>query len=948
MQLPSTYTTQEKLKSLSERLGYVARDKKNAYANYVDTKVRSENLQHNLSLTISHIILKLKFLDRSKSVFEKIINEYNKANKTTLTFDNFEKIGWVRIVFQEVVLPKLINSLIWQVGYYEKEGKPIEIPEDKTDFVHCLRVYYERCFKDAKLTITQSELENVLSESASNEVTIEFLKEQKIVSFDEKNNIYNWHSGNEYIRHLRNEIASTLWLLVSGENPTIDEFRKYFKLTEGAGIWIDNLNWYLRPRNTIKISELAVEFLNTESDLLKSDDEFRKIWLDSENFRHVQIADEIPVVQFNYDNTYDFIESVNYYKFRYHDAFDYQRTRSFCYSILRIIVTNEPKHSQPYQNSLRILKDTGKPYLVWTLYCEIPKHFPYLIPYLLTDTELIPIAFKLIDKIEIDDDFLKEQSSNNDKKEEERLEFVNQLWFEVFDYTLEQFASFRSNEDEKGNVIVKVLIDLAENVFKHNAYNRNNNIRHNALRKRYDEALKLLSNQRIKEFNVYPPPLINPRIIISLLPHISDYLKNKLTSTYPEHTEFLNVKSGFFDLSIEMLRLANMRFAEGEISNVQNEKLIETTEELVTSINEYLTGFYIQKEIEILDFNGKIEKKKAHRGVSEFGFEIIDWGFLFLLFEKNGSLESFNNKFSEALDFKTDADKYNEQNREQFEKIKLYLKSLMLGFISTNQKKSLYEFNSLPVNDTLVKLEKWIIELSLLYSIDDLPNKRIDVFNEMLSVFGYDMYHQHLISLLYKSINYFKDATADDFVKTYFASSNDIRQMLTAINILESKEQRNIISQRISEVKIEEYIDQVFTITELQYALIEAINSETHWEKFTKPLIDRIQAHFKKVQHNDYNREKLLFEVNLLLAFKEKDFTKLSAIEVPKKPYVNPAEDKEMLQTKKFYVALFKLFNDKNYDDAITLFNSLWTDNQKNIRYAFHLYQARTLKAIIA
>lgn len=865
-----------------------------------------------------------------------------------MTFDDFEKIGWVRIISDEVVMPRLINSFVWQVGYYEKEGKPIEIPKGKKEITRCLRIYYERCFEEAKLTINQSELEDILSEYASKEVTIDFLKEREIISFDEAQNIYSWNTGNEYARHLRNEIASTLWLLISRVKATLEEFKLYFKLTNGAEIWIDSLKGYLNNQKTSKIAELAVEFLNTENDLLKTDNEFEKIWLDSENYTHVQITDEIPVVQFNYDSTFDFIESVNYHKFRHHGVFDYQRTRSFCYSILRIIVSNESQHPQPFQDTLKILKDTSKPYLVWALYSEIPKHFPFLIPYLLTDTELVPIAFKLIDEIEIDDDFLKEQSGNNERKEEERFEFVNQLWLEIFEYMLEQFSSFHSYEDEKGKVVAKVLINLAENVFKHNSYNRNNNIKHNALRKRYDEALKLLSSQRIKHFNVYPPPLINPRIIISLLPHISDYLKNKLTFTSPQYPEFLNIESGLFDLSIEILRLANMRLAESEVSNEQNEKLIKPTKELVASLYEYLTNFYIQREIEILAFNGKTEKKKAHRGVTDFGFEIIDWGFLFLLFEKYGSLESFNNKFSESLDFNIDADKYDKQNREQLEKVKMYVKSLMLGFISINQKKSFYEFNGFPVDDTLRKLEKWIKELSLLYSVDDLPNKRIDVFNEMLSVFGYDMYFQHLISLLFKSINYFKDATADEFVKNYFASSNDIRQMLTAINILNSKDQRKIISQRIENVKIDEYIKQVFTITELQYALIEAINSDSHWEKFTKPLIDRIQAHFKKVRHHDDNRERLLFEVNLLLAFKEKDFNKLSAIEVPKKPYVNPSEDKETLQTKIFYIALFKLYNDKNYDEAITLFNSLWTDNPKNIRYAYHLYHARTLKAISA
>lgn len=948
MQLPSTYTTQEKLKSLSERLSYLARDKKNTYANYIDTNVKSENLQYNLSLTISHIIIKLKFIDRDKSVFEQIIDEYNKAKNTTLIFDDFKKIGWVRIISDEVVMPRLISRFVWQVGYYEKEGKPIEIPKEKTDITRCLQIYYEHCFKDAKLIITQSELENILNEFASKEVTVEFLIEKEIISFDKANNLYSWNSSNEYTRHLRNEIASTLWLLISREKKTLEEFKLYFKLITGAEIWIDNLKGYLSNQNTCKIAELAVEFLNTENDLLKTDNEFEKIWLDSESYTHVQITDEIPLVQFNYDSTFDLIESVNYHRFRFQGVFDYQRTRRFCHSILRIIVSNEHQYPQPFQNSLKILKDTSKPYLVWTLYSEIPQHFPYLIPYLLTDTELVPLTFKLIDKIEVDEDFLKEQSGNRDRKEEEHLELINQLWYEVFNYTLEEFSSFHYNDNEKGEVIAKILIDLAKNVFKHNTYNRNNNIKHNALRKRYDEALKLLNNQRIKQSNVNPVPLINPRIIISLFPYISDYLKNKLAETYPRYTEFLNIKSGLFDLSIEILRLANMRFAESDLTNEQNEKQIEMTKELVTSLNEYLTGFYIQKKIEILDSKGKRQNKNAHRGVAEFGFEIIDWGFLFLLFEKYGSLESYNNKFAESLDFKTDADKYDRQNREQFEKIKLYIKSLMLGFISINQKKNLYEFSGLPVNDTLVKLEKCIKELSLPYSVDDLPNKRIDVFSESLSVFGYDMYHQHLISLLYESINFFKDDTTDEFVKTYFASSNDIRQMLTAINILDSKGQQNIITQRISDVNIAEYIDQVFTITELQYALIEAINSDRHWEKFTKPLIDKIQAHFKKVQHHDANSKNLLFEVNLLLAFKEKDFAKLSAIEVPKKPYVYPSEDKGVLETKKFYVALFKLYNDKNYDEAIKLFNSLWIDNPKNIRYAFHLYQARTLKAISA
>ena len=57
MQFHITHTTKEKLRSLSERLKYLAPDK-NSSRNYIDRNVKSENLQLNLSLVLSHIIIK--------------------------------------------------------------------------------------------------------------------------------------------------------------------------------------------------------------------------------------------------------------------------------------------------------------------------------------------------------------------------------------------------------------------------------------------------------------------------------------------------------------------------------------------------------------------------------------------------------------------------------------------------------------------------------------------------------------------------------------------------------------------------------------------------------------------------------------------------------------------------------------------------------------------------
>jgi hypothetical protein len=935
-----THTAEEKLKSLSERLKYLARN--NSSINYIDQKVKSENLQFNLSLVISHIILNLKFIDRSKDVFLSIIKEYNLTKNTTLTFEDFEKVHWIRTVADEIVMPELVRHFVWQVGYNENEGKPIEIPTDKNDLIRCLQIYSKRCFEDSKLTITNGELVRILNDyTTSKDTTINNLVEKEIIGLDSKSGLYYW-KGNKYSRHLRNEIASTLWLLVGGEDATILEFRKYYKLILGTQIWIDDLGSYLSYKNTAKICKLAVSFLNSESDLLKSDNEFSKIWLDAESYQHFDIKTEIPVVEFNYESTFDFIESVNYHKWRFQNTFDYQKTRSFCHSLLRIIASNDEIHSTKYENILEIIKDTSRPFLLWILYSDIRREFPFVIPYLLTVSELIPIAFKLIDKIEIDTTLLSEQS-NNDRKFEETCETKNHLWIEMFDFTLEQLSTL-SHDKEKAELLAKIIIDLTEKAFSINSNNRNSIINHNVLKKRYDEVLKKLSNKRITNIKTYPSPTISPRLSIYLLPHITNYIKKKFQSTNSNHTEFLHLKSGLIDLSIEFLRISNLSISEDEFSKVQQKKNKNSVIDLISVLQSNLYEFYSMTNIDVQTYSPSgTEKRKAKRGVNEFGFEIIDWGYLFLHFEENEVLQDFNDNFSTALNFNISSDKYDKQNKEQFEKIKLYLKSMMLGFISINQKKDLFELEGLPVKSTLNKLEKWIRGYSLLYSTDDIPKKRIDVFNEMFSAFGYDMYYQHLTSLLYRSINFFNKKEQSSFVEDFFTHSTDIGRMLTAINILDSKELQSIISKRIGDVKIEDFIKNSFTTTELKYALVEAVNSANHWE-LSEPLIERVQKHFEKIK--DKNTKNFLFEINLLLAFKQKDINKLNSITIPKQEHAISPVNKKGESLKKFFVALFKLYNDKKYDEAIQILKQLLSNDVKNVRYAFHLYRAETLKAI--
>ncbi len=929
------------LYSLSERLKDNSGEN-NAYENYIDQKIKSENLQFNLSYTLSHIVTNLDFIERSKAVFEQILDDYNIGNHTTLSFESFTEINWVREIFNEVVIPELVRHFILEVGYYEGKGKPIDIPHGKNDHIRCLQIYYKRCFENAKLSISKSKLTEILANFASQEVTAAFLIERKIIKQGFEADYYCW-CDHDYVRHLRKEIASTLWLLVGNEDADVSQFAKYFKLIRGIGIYVGNLEEYLNYKNTAKISELALAYLTAEDDLLWSKNEFCKGWLDVRGHGDVDLNTEIPIIDLNYNNPYEFIEFVESQRGRFSEIFFHQKTRAYCYTLIRLIIQNIPDERNPCKTILSLIEDSTRPYLLSTLYYET-RRSSYLIPYFLTNHELSPLAFKAIEEIEVKGQILKEQS-NITLQFEEKCEIINNFWIEMFDVTLNRISSTRPIDVEGGELLAKILLDIAEKVFTDPSNHVNNMIRHNSWRKRYDMVLKQVANKRIKENNIYSRPPIHPRLIFPLLPFAMRFLNNRLVSHRPSRTEYLRLEAGIVDLSIELLRFKNLRISEFEISEEQQELLNEAYFETVNQLQAYLSKFYTQIEaiVEIYANPGQ-EKRKVKRGTSQFGFEIIDWGLLYLHFETQNILESLYENFAGGLAFNTDSNKYDDQNKDQFAKIQLFLKSSMMAFISINQSADSLAVNGLPVKSTSARLEKWIRKLSLLYSVNDLKQKRIDVFDERFSVFGHDIYYQHLSQLLYKCINNFKEGKQREFVERFFENNFDIGRMLTAVNIFDSGELKDIISERLSMIQIEDFIGNSITTTELQYALVEAANSENHW-KLSKPLIEKIENHFAKVKYTDDNINYFLFEIRLLLALKEKDYTKLINLPIPKSKY-NRDEDKKAINTKLFFMALYKIYNDKDYDDAISKLELLLSEETKNIRFAFRLFRAETLKAV--
>ncbi len=927
-------TSDERLKSLSERLKVLARNT-DAYSNHVDHDIKAKNLLYNLSLLIAKIIINLEIKDISKKAFLSALNAFNVKNNSKLSFEDFIAIGWIRLVNEEAVMPELVRHFVWKIGHYENEGKPISIPEGKEQMLRCLQYYYNNSMIGRGPRIATTDLNKILAEHSVQEINMQFLVDENIISPNNTEKYYYWNGG-DYSRHLRNEIGATIWLLLT-EVSVADKFKRYFNLIISTDLWIDNISLYLTSTETLKISESAVSYLKYENDLLNSEIELTKIWLDPPSYSHFELGMEVPDIEFRYDSPYDYIESVKKFSWRYRDIFDWQGTRAFLSPLLRLIISHQG-FPTPYQAIKLIFNDITRPYVIWYLYTVIPRNFPQIIPYLLNESELIPLAFMQLNSINIDFTQLPDQLTY-DEKQKEAESIKSGIWLEFFNYFLDKLAQLHDLPKEAGQALARVLIDVGGRTFRSRTNSSQNAMIHSSLLETYNTAFKRLSTKRVYIGNVYPRPSINSRLIFSILPDVYNYVQTQVTNNILTFAHSLNL--GFVDVCIELLRLSNLRQYKNEVPDALQKQIAEVSVGLTSLLYGVLSNFYSLEESNTDKAVG-VGAKQVFRGY-EFGVEIVDWGYLYLNLYKHNKLEIFIDEFIHTLAFDINSDRYNEANREQYNKIKLFLKTLLLSFISINKEKELYNIEGMPVKETLTRLEYWIKYFSLKYSTDNLVEGKIDAFYDFSGISGYDLYYEPLIKLLYRCVNLFENE-AHTFTRDYFADSMAIDRMLIAVNLLDKKDIKDIISERINAVEMSKFINTSFDFTKLQSALVEAVNSDEHWE-LAKPLIERVKEHLERINKDDINSQNFLFEINLLLAFKANDKNILASLVVPESaPY--RSDNKKGQDLKRYYSALFAIYNEKEYDVAIDILNGLHSSDSKNVKYAFHLFRAKTQKAI--
>lgn len=906
---------------------------------HIDPLIIKYDLNYNITNILSEIIIHLNFEFASQYDVDLVIDSFNSTNGTSITFAQYQQLGWLRVINDEIRIPSTACRELFPIISPENYKNKREINPALENELNCLAEIKKLLDSKESLLITETLLNTILGKYTPG-IVIEFLIDKKIMK-SIGSSLYMWSDRSDLISQLSDRISAQVWFKLKGDNPSLAVFRKFLRMIIHCLRWPENFSEYLSREDIEYLYKFSIEMLDQENDLNDTEDEIRKYFLDAESYHHYKVDTPTPNIKLEAKSTFELVRELEDYERTFHDFFSHESIRPEYSVLLRLIIELDHGSGTPYTGIKTILKNIAKPFLVSNALSMIRRAYPEVIPFLLQDVELIPVAFNLIEEIEfIETAFHTKdhtQTFENSQKEKD------QFWAELFSYVIDR-ASANPEHEKYGEPIAEILYMLARNVFQFNSNNYHYSlVSHKIYKDRYDKIFKDLAKRKIDRAGYYPPPRIKPNLIVYLIKEIFERIKT--IPSYNNRNEFISIDPARLDLLIELRRLCEKEYPMEELPAEIKLELEALKDEITEQIFEHLKLFFETKEVEVHNyFDGK-STKFGKRGVNDFGIEIIDWGICYVFLQRSGKLKELDDVVRYNLSFNVSKDKYDDQNKEQIEKIRIYLRTLLIASIHITEHISNYELAAIDTTNTRRKLNELMKYYALEYSVERPAEKRFDVFSENLYFFNANPYSRSLHSMFYQVVNYLPEAEAKSLLIDFFAKSSDLDRLLTAINTIENRNVSERLIEQVKTIDVDQFISSKFTVTDIESALIEAVNSRDHFD-LAGPLLNTIEKHFERRSIKTIETRSFLFRVKLLLALKNKDLDAMQKLEVPKREYVLPAENKEDEHRKQFYLALFEININRNYSKAIKELESLHSHEPKNLDYAFQLYRARIYKNI--
>jgi hypothetical protein len=942
-----SFNTRSQILSFSEKIKCFSR--KNPDSDQI-SEIFFEKEKYRTALLTAHIIKNLDFPNKSKEVFLSTIQNFNIENNKDLKFEEFEKIHWIRIVQNEVVLPAVLKHIIYLINSdnAHKKEEIYELPEDRRDMALCLAAYAKT---HDEPSITKEKLSHISTLLNLNSESISFLLEKHILEYNTDKDIYYWHGKIHYQEQFGNEISALLWLLIIDQSQNSEEaFKEYLFRANKTELSFRKLYSFLSKDDAKLLYEQAVNYIQNDQELLVCDDELEKIRLDTP-FSHIDINHKAPDFNFRCDTVRELFKKMKQLENLRGYEFITQETRRHLYLILHLIMQYEQEQYVEKTYTKKLMADLERPAVIFMTNFVLENSYPHLIPFLISNIELIPTAFQMMDKIHLNDNIII-PNEGADEKYRKEFKLRNEFYLEFFEITLGHFKeNYNYNNDNNheknkliGEALSGIFISISQKIFsQYNNRVPSADIFLNAMQERY--TLVFQSFKKAKTiFNIYNKGLyVKSKLSYFLLPDIIKDIEFSLIPSKMKYKHYFDLNIENLDVLIDMIETAIVPFDSIEIEEAQKQVVNELVSESLKYIYNYLIYFFTADKMDIVDHNFITQTRDVEIAFDIDKLDRTNWALLIMFLNKNNLYNGLMDAFDSAIKLDKSKTRYDYPNKNQYHRIRVMFRILLYSYLNLTKEKIYYGFSIEQQKSAVLNLENSIAKYAELYSKDDIPNGHIDAFYEFSALNGL-RFNDTILHLFFSALNRFSMETQKRIATNFFAKTTDLKRMLAAINIIEAEEVKKIVVEYIVKIDIEEFIKSCFTVTEWEETLIEAINSEKHWY-FAKPLIENIKTHYKKRKYSDEQGDFLLYQVELALALRDKNFEKLKNTKYESRiTGVRNENNPEDIKT--YFIAQYWLENEKEYDKVINLLKSLSLKDEKNVRYSLLLYKARFLKIL--
>ncbi len=907
------------------------------------THLLALSLQHNLTKLQAAILYAAKWDDPKLIDLEAAIEKYNTLHKTTFSAQDFFTKGWVRLVNRRLLFPSVVTSVLNRISIYQHEANKEELP-DINNPIWVLKLIKDRFPEEKRQPIiSRSELLNLIEKHGDKEITISFLESLDIIVMSGEN--YQVTIRNDFQACFFSELAFLLWDYF-GEHATATDFSKYLSILHQFDIFsFHDLSTFLDGKNMNHLCKLAVDFLCNESDLGDRFNEMNKVYLDQNHFQNFSLTIPVPpAITLDAEEPYLLLKQKQEIATYNHDLFDFQGARTIYRLALRMVIELQTNIQEPYADVVKLMKQCDRPFLVYELQYEIQRNYPYIIPYLLNDDQLAPIAMNMLDELKHSHQWIGKGLHIKDVANF-RTADIEAFWQEGFSHLLNRYSKRLSLDIETAaHTIGRILLDQTQRVFvPYNTQSDYNRTVHIIQKKRYNQTLEQLRCRRLDSSGYHTSGGYVPLLIDNLLPSLLNVLK--LNANSAQQNEFLKFESVYIFLYSDILRLLNSIDTSNDECILAPNELADLKKGGYLLLVNVVTQYFVQKTVKVSRYFESTHEMPVKRGVNDFGLELINWGELFLHFQSLGVLIKLDRDFKKSLRYDTRIKNYQEANNEELVKLDYYMRILLHAYIDISKNANRYSYNRLPVNETTDWLEERITYYATKYHSKQRTKWSIDLFNERLKQVTYNFYRRPIFHLLCQAVSRFVPEKQQGFIESFFDRSNNLLLMVTAHNRIDNINVQQWLMQKISGIDIKVIMKEEWTIAEIEQALLESIQSNEFFD-FADPLLIRVEEYIRMVKQFSPINENFIFRLRAYQAFRKKDMNMLEALIGPTSNYVDRENHNSAVNVKKFYRALNDLYHEGDYVAAIDALGSLHSQFPKHVEYAFHLYRAKIYKAI--